>query len=379
MGRRRAARTGRLTASSPATAGPGAGSLEEAQAVVVTHWFDPGSTGEPYRARLRLVGRRSGVSGPPQRTDSFERDDEVGPIVPGSGPIAISSRVESLTAGEWSISASLIRPRADARGRRLPDAARPEVIPLRTAQWSWRRWSVQPAAATAVVRTRWWPLARLARTPAIQPGTVPAFVAVGALVALAVLSAHVGGHGLAFPDALAVTAIASLAGLAGAKLWYARLHPGERLMTTGWAVDGFVVVAPIAAALTLMALGLAPGAYLDDVTPSLFLAVALGRLGCFFTGCCAGRPTSSRWGVWSSDQRVGARRVPTQLLESGVGLMLGGSTLLLVLVFDVVGSGVVFIGGFATYLAVRQLLIRLRAEPRRFLWERSRTIAAALR
>lgn len=83
---------------------------------------------------------------------------------------------------------------------------------------------------------------------------------------------------------------------------------------------------------------------------------------CFFTGCCAGRCTASRWGIWSSDRRIGARRVPTQLLEAAAGLLLAATAG--VLFFAPVPDGVVFIGGAAAYIAARQFLLPLRAESR---------------
>lgn len=363
----------RAQPAQPAKPASAAGSTEP-EALVATHWFDPGEDGEPYAATIRLTGKRAGVSGAPRASDAFVHEEQVDRIVPGVGPMSISTRVYGLTPGTWSVTASLIRPRADSRGRRMVGAARPEVLPLRTATWSWRRWTPSPGPATALLKTRWSLLARIALIPAVMPGTLFGFVALGAVLALAVLAAHVGDHGLAVSDALLVTAAASLAGLLGAKLWYVRLHPKERVLATGWAVDGFVVVAPLAAIALLLALRLPAAAYLDDVTPSLFLTVALGRLGCFFTGCCAGRMTASPWGVWCSDQRVGARRVPTQLLEAAVGLGLGLLTLVLVIVLDVVGSGAIFVGGFAAYLLARQFMLRLRAEPRRYLWQRSRPV-----
>jgi phosphatidylglycerol:prolipoprotein diacylglycerol transferase len=87
-------------------------------------------------------------------------------------------------------------------------------------------------------------------------------------------------------------------------------------------------------------------------------------VGCFFAGCCGGPPTASRWGVWSSDQRVGARRIPTQLLELVLALSLG----LLVLVADLghgPAGGAFFVGGLAAYTLGRQGLLHLRAEPRK--------------
>ncbi len=113
-----------------------------------------------------------------------------------------------------------------------------------------------------------------------------------------------------------------------------------------------------------MVLHVSAGVFLDATAPGLLVAMAVGRLGCFFAGCCGGPPTASRWGVWSSDQRVGACRIPTQLLELVLALALG----LLILV-AVVGhgpaGGAFFVGGLAAYVLGRQGLLRLRAEPRK--------------
>ena len=101
------------------------------------------------------------------------------------------------------------------------------------------------------------------------------------------------------------------------------------------------------------------------------MAVAIGRLGCFFTGCCAGRPTLSRFGIRSSDRRVVARRIPTQLLESLTGLVIAIVSWVAV-VNDMMGvNGLVFFAALAVYVIVRQGLLRLRQETRAFSWRRS--------
>lgn len=346
--------------------------IAEPEALVVTHYFDPGRDGEPYEATIRLRGRRAGVSGAPRPTDMFVREETIGRIVPGSGPVSVSSWVYGLSPGEWSVTAEIIRPRADARGHRMAGAARPDVQPLRIASWSWLSWSVQPRSTTRLVKTRWAILAPLARIPAVLPGTIPAFVTIGALIALSLQAMLVGGRGISVGDAFLVSAIACVSGFIAAKLWYARLNPSERLLKPGWAVDGFMVVAPLAAIAALIALRIPVAAYLDATTPGLFFTVALGRLGCFLTGCCAGRVTSSRLGVWCSDQRIGTRRVPTQLIESVTGLVLGIVSLALALGTGLVGTGILFVAAFSVYLIVRQNLLRLRAQPRRFLWQRRR-------
>lgn len=105
--------------------------------------------------------------------------------------------------------------------------------------------------------------------------------------------------------------------------------------------------------------------------------MAIGRQGCFFTGCCAGRPTRSRWGIWSSDGRVGARRLPAQQLESLVCLLIGIAALTAFLQFGVSASGAVFAGALAAYILARQGLLALRAQARRWALAGPVTVAAA--
>jgi phosphatidylglycerol:prolipoprotein diacylglycerol transferase len=106
------------------------------------------------------------------------------------------------------------------------------------------------------------------------------------------------------------------------------------------------------------------GTLLDVTTPGVFLGMALGRPGCFLTGCCAGRPTGSRWGLRSSGRRLAVRRFPVQLVEAGVALALGAVTLALVLTVRLPIPGVIFVGALAAYTLARQLLFPLRTESR---------------
>ncbi|MBI3745752.1 MAG: hypothetical protein HY264_04380 [Chloroflexi bacterium] len=77
----------------------------------------------------------------------------------------------------------------------------------------------------------------------------------------------------------------------------------------------------------------------------------------------------------SSDRKIGARRIPTQLLESGVGLVIGAVAWLLVAGEAVGLQGVVFAASVAAYFLARQMLLRLRAERRDYLWRRSRLVS----
>ena len=364
--------TGRAGASGrPANAQAESSEAVELEALVVTHWFDSGEGEEPYSATVRLTGRRGGIHGMPKPQDTFVQEDKIDGIVPGSGLVSITSWVYGRQPGEWTVSAELLRPRGDAgRGRRVT------AEPIRPAAWSWRRWALSTGSA-GTVKTRWAMLAPLARMPGVIPGVWPALGVLGALVALVTQVAILAHENVAVGQFLVVSLLALGFGLIGAKLWNAVLHPGPwRQWIQGWSVDGFLFVAPVVAVAALLAFDLPIGVFLDAATPGLFFGVAIGRLGCFFTGCCAGRITSSRWGVWSSDRRVGARRIPAQLIESLAGLLLGATSALLVLGHVPGVDGVIFAAAFGAYVVVRQLLLRVRAERREYSWRRSNVASA---
>jgi len=200
-----------------------------------------------------------------------------------------------------------------------------------------------------------------------MPGRIPgiwgAMVTLGMAVALALQALVISGDHLAVGPWWTVSLVAIAVGIAGAKVWFIVLHRREHRIE-GWCIQGFIASAPLAAAILLVVLHVSAGVFLDATAPGLLVALAVGRLGCFFAGCCGGPPTASRWGVWSSDQRVGARRIPTQLLESVLALSLGLLVLLAVLGHGPAG-GAFLVAGLAAYTLGRQGLLRLRAEPRK--------------
>lgn len=319
----------------------------EPETLVVTHLFDVAEAGEPYSAALRLRGRRVGVRGKEPR-DAFTHNETIEEVMPGSGPMSITTWIPDLTPGEWTVSADLVGGRGSA---------------VRPAAWSWRHWSIVPTAATPI-RTRWAATAPLARQPAVLPGIYLALAIVGFAVALLSQAAILGGEQIDPGSPMAASFLALGAGLIAARVWYAALHNGALLMSGGWAVDGFLVAAPLTALVALHVLGSPIALVLDAATPGIFWAVAIGRVGCFLAGCCAGRPTRSRFGTWSSDRRVGARRIPTQLLEASAGLVIGVVSMLLLIARLVPIAGAVFMVAFAIYALIRQGLLRLRAERR---------------
>jgi phosphatidylglycerol:prolipoprotein diacylglycerol transferase len=220
---------------------------------------------------------------------------------------------------------------------------------------------------------------------ATGPGLVPAswapLVALGVVAALAVQAVLAGRAHLSIATALGVSLAASVAGAAGARAWYVALNRGkvDGIPTQGLCIQGFIVAAAAVLIAGLALAGIPIRTFLDISAPGLFLGMAIGRQGCFLHGCCGGRLTASRWGIWASDGRVGARRAPTQQLESLACLVIGLAALFLVLPARRPVAGTVFVGAIAAYTVCRQILFRYRDEPRRTpLGRRASLIVAGL-
>jgi phosphatidylglycerol:prolipoprotein diacylglycerol transferase len=64
--------------------------------------------------------------------------------------------------------------------------------------------------------------------------------------------------------------------------------------------------------------------YTDTFFRLFPLGQAIGRIGCFFNGCCYGRPTDSWIGVMYPVRGIDAKIMPTQLMESLFCLGLAG-------------------------------------------------------
>ncbi len=64
---------------------------------------------------------------------------------------------------------------------------------------------------------------------------------------------------------------------------------------------------------------------LETLVPSVPLIHAIGRVGCFFAGCCYGMPISPPWGMTfriGSAAPAGVSLLPIQLYETGLNLVL---------------------------------------------------------
>ncbi|MFD2399977.1 prolipoprotein diacylglyceryl transferase family protein [Prauserella oleivorans] len=191
-------------------------------------------------------------------------------------------------------------------------------------------------------------------------------VGLGALVAIVLQALLAGRAGINAGAVLAVSLIGCLLGFVGGKVYYLVLHRKHprQFLTAGACIQGFLLVALGVVAAGAAVLRIPIGVLLDATAPGVFLGMAVGRPGCWLTGCCAGRPTSSRWGLWSSDRRLATRRFPVQLVEAAVALMIGIVSLIVVLTVRPPIPGAIFVGATAAYTFGRQLLFPLRTESR---------------
>jgi phosphatidylglycerol---prolipoprotein diacylglyceryl transferase len=338
--------------------------------LTVTYWLDPGESGEEFSATIRFTGRRLGVTGRPQPGDTFAQEETINGLVPGSGPVAITAEVRGVNSGEWSVTARSVARASSSQFRPYPQAGEDgaaQRVPLP------RRVPIPAEPATTVRTTS----LLFTKVPGIVRYAYASLVFLGVLVGLAVEALLLNGHHYAILEPLLISAGAVAAGIVGGKAWYIAVQRGRKF--DGWCVQGFITgTAVVIAAAAFAGPGVPPGAYLGVTACALLFGMAIGRPGCFWAGCCVGRATSSRWGIWASDRKVGCRREPAQLLEALASLVVGGAVLAVVLLDGLAKSGPVAVAGLAAYTLARQFILSLRAEPpERWRYGRQLTIAAA--
>lgn len=316
------------------------------QGLGLTYWFEAVASGPPYRVSVLFEGRLRGDA-PAGEPNTFSVVRSVDGVLPGAGHMSLTTSLPDLPAGTWDVTATPVRPMGGSAATWAP--IRPPGLPR--------------AAASGT--TTFAPITR-SRAPGVRIGAWPLLVAAGAVVALLTqrfLADRVGLHPV---QLLLVSLLACLLGVAGAKAYYLATHPAERrnILTAGMSIQGFV----LAAVATLLGgsfiLGLPIGQVLDVSAPALLAGMAVGRVGCLLGGCCSGRPTTSRWGIWSSDRRLGTVRIPVQLMESAATAVVAVATAAANLVSDGRPAGVIFTTGVGVYVAVRQVLFPLRVLPR---------------
>src|SRR5207244_3785073 len=126
---------------------------------------------------------------------------------------------------------------------------------------------------------------------------------------------------------------AFVGGALGAKLPFVFGRGESWLTEAAWISDGKTITTGlIGAYLAVELMKLALGVRVktgDTFALPLALAMAVGRLGCFFNGCCYGTPTDLPWAVpFAVDGQVVLCH-PTQIYESLFHVFMVGGLLLM--------------------------------------------------
>lgn len=309
------------------------GMLSEAeqQGLAATYAFDTSSWTATGPVAIGFTGTRLDGSGGPG--DRFERIERLGELGPRTGKVTITTSLKRVTPGPWRIVAGPVENPAG-----------------------------HPLSRQAIITSSQFAL--LAQGPGVRIFAWPALVGLGAVVALILQFLLVANAGLPALPVLTITGAGSVVGFLGGKVWWLVVNrrPARNFLSSGACIQGFLLVTLATLVAGTMLLGIPAGEVLDLTAPGIFLGMAVGRPGCFLTGCCVGRPTTSRWGLWSSDRRLGIRRMPVQLYEAAAALLIGIAGLVLVLATTPPFSGAVFASLTSAYTLARQSLFRLRSD-----------------
>jgi phosphatidylglycerol---prolipoprotein diacylglyceryl transferase len=180
-------------------------------------------------------------------------------------------------------------------------------------------------------------------------------------------AAVAGARGLDESRFAVVTIALLIPALVGARAWFVVRHrdlyqdgPGRVAARAegGAALFGGLVVAVVSSVPVLHLAGLPFWAFWDAASITMLVGLILTRFGCLLNGCCAGRPTESRFAVRLPNVAgEWQRRYPTQLLEAGwAGVILAGALANHLELFD----GALSLGVVALYCSGRVILQALR-------------------
>ena len=111
-----------------------------------------------------------------------------------------------------------------------------------------------------------------------------------------------------------------------------RNNPREllTLARSGGVFYGGLILAVTVALWHIRRVGLPLWTTCDVFAPGIALGHIIGRFGCFFAGCCYGKPTTKPWGITFTDPfaaanvgtPLGIPLHPTQLYEAGAELLI---------------------------------------------------------
>lgn len=160
----------------------------------------------------------------------------------------------------------------------------------------------------------------------------------GLMIAIGVIAAYLLGEYRAKKNNLDPDRILSFVlwvvagGLVGAKLLYILTQLPEIIanpailldIADGFVIYGGIIGGIITAKIYCSVRKMPFFQYFDLMMPSVALAQAFGRIGCFLAGCCYGKETDSIFGIVFHESAYapnGVKLIPTQLIFSGLNLL----------------------------------------------------------
>jgi phosphatidylglycerol:prolipoprotein diacylglycerol transferase len=154
-------------------------------------------------------------------------------------------------------------------------------------------------------------------------------IAIGIIVGLLLARRQAIREGIDPERIVDITFYLLVAALIGSRLLFVLMNLGEyvedpirilKIWEGGLVFYGGLVPAVAVGIWYIKRLGLPLWQVADIFAPSVAIGHAFGRIGCFFAGCCYGRPSTLPWAVTFTDPRSlapqGVPLHPTQLYSS---------------------------------------------------------------
>lgn len=210
---------------------------------------------------------------------------------------------------------------------------------------------------------------RFFKVGGLRISTYLAMLYVGCVLGIALGAARARASGMDEMRFVLATVALMIPAFAGSRLWFVaqrfeqfRDDPRAiwRSSEGGAALYGGLAGGVLPSPLVLSVAGLPFWQYWDAASVTMLVAVVVTRFGCLMNGCCVGRETTGRFGMWLPDHRGDwRRRFPTQILES-----VWAATVLVVVLSARTQSltpGIQFAAVVAAYAAGRLLVEPTRA------------------
>ena len=210
----------------------------------------------------------------------------------------------------------------------------------------------------------------------IETYTLMAILA--AIVFGAISVPHLRRIGISLWGIFVLLVLIAAAFLVGARLWNVAVNPDSYGETRPWytlQMTGFSMYGGITGAMTMLLPAalitrIRPLKMLDAVTIPGAAAFCIARVGCFLSGCCAGKETGLPWGVHFPSESGGLSETivhtpavhPTQLYELFLALLGIPLCILIVKKVRTREGGLFFL--YAVWFSTMRLLVHpLRALP----------------